>query len=123
MELARQHNGHNNGQLQLARSWIESRGWRRPATVRKLVNELLRHGLIVQTRHGGLNNGAHWYAVTWLRISDYSALDIAPSEHRLGAYLLGPSSSIAAQAAKQKRRTPYVLERQAARTPQALEAA
>lgn len=119
LELCRQHNGANNGRLQLARSWLGLRGWNRPATVRKLKDELIRRRLIVQTRHGGLNNGAHWFAVTWLAISDFRGMDIVQRDYHPGAYLLAPLNE---PEKKQKGRTPYVLEKQAARTSTALAA-
>ena len=118
MELCRQHNGRNNGHLHLSRSWIESRGWNRPATVRKLKDELISMRLIVQTRHGGLNNGSHWFALTWLTISNFADLDVTSSDYHPGAYLLPP---ITPQHKKEKNpRTPHVLAKASARTPHVL---
>jgi hypothetical protein len=116
LELCRQHNGSNNGRLHLARSWLELRGWTRPATVRKLKDELIRQRLIIQTRHGGLNNGPHWFAVTWLPITDYSGMEIQQKDYFRGNYLLAP---IDEPEKKQKRWTAHVLEKQAARTAHA----
>ena len=118
-ELCRQHSGTNNGRLHLARSWIELRGWTRPATVRKLKDELIQRRLIVQTKHGGLNAGAHQFALTWLPVSNFAGLDITAREYHPGAYLL---KAIGAPEQKQKGRTPHVLGKAAARTPHVLEA-
>jgi hypothetical protein len=118
IDLCRQVNGHNNGHLHLARSWIEARGWTRPATVKRLRDELIRYRLIVQTRHGGLNNGAHQYAVTWLPISDWRELDMPRQDYHPGAYQLAPL-----EVSKEKKpRTPYVLAKAPTRTPCVLEA-
>ncbi len=117
IDLCRQINGRNNGHLHLARSWIEARGWTRPATVKKLRDELIRYRLILQTKHGGLNNGAHLYAVTWLPITDYSALDLTSAEYQPGAYHLAP---LPEPEKKQKPRTPHVLAKHSARTPHVL---
>ena len=119
MELCRQHTGSNNGQLHLARSWIEGRGWKKSgATVRALRDELIRRRLIVKTRDGGLNNGPHRFALTWLRITDWQRLEITQRDYYPGAYLLPP---IEAPAEKQNARTPHVLGKAAARTPHVLE--
>ncbi|SHM20013.1 hypothetical protein SAMN05216428_1174 [Nitrosospira sp. Nsp11] len=115
MELCRQHNGLNNGHLHLSRSWLESRGWNRPATVRKLRDELAQNRLILQTRHGGLNNGSHWFALTWLAISNFAELDITSRDYHPGAYLLSPLSK--EHKTEKKGWTPHVLDKASARTP------
>ena len=89
-ELVRQHNGGDNGHLRLSRGYLAGRGWKCIASIASARDELLRNRLIVQTRHGGLRNGSHCYALTWLPISDFTGLDIARSEYRAGAYLLPP---------------------------------
>ncbi len=119
MELCRQHTGSNNGRLHIARSWIEPRGWTRPATVRKLKDELIRRRLIVQTKHGGLNNGAHQFALTWLPVSNFDGLEITDRDYSPGSYLLSP---IEEPQKKQKGWTPHVLDKSSARTPHVLEA-
>jgi hypothetical protein len=121
LELCRQHSGTNNGSLHLARAWVESRGWTRPATVRKLADELLRNRLLVQTRHGGLRNGAHQYALSWLKITNFVGLDLTSRDYAKGAYLLPPLPTKNIRATKNGR-TPHVLEKASARTPHVLEA-
>lgn len=120
LELCRQHTGSNNGALHLARAWVEARGWSRPATVRKLADELLQNRLIVQTRSGGLNNGAHQYALTWLPITNFVGLKITSREYAPGAYLLPPLPPPVRER-KQKGRTPYVLDKPNSRTPSVLD--
>jgi hypothetical protein len=121
LELCRQHTGANNGALHLARAWVEKRGWSRPATVRKLSDELLQNRLLIQTRHGGLNNGAHQYALTWLPITNFVGIDLTSREYAPGQYLLPPLPARPACEKKQNSRTPHVLEKQLLRTPHVLE--
>ena len=125
LELCRQHTGSNNGHLHLCREWLASRGWRRPATVNKLRDELLSLRLILQTRHGGLNNGPHWFALTWLQITDFVDLNITPRDYHPGLYLLAPLPKRVKEKkgctphvrAKAATRTPHVREKERARTP------
>lgn len=120
MEVCRQHSGANNGRLHLARDWLAARGWKRPATAQKLIDELLRNRLLVMTRKGGLNRGPHWFALTWLPISDWRGLSITPQDYHPGAYLLKP---IQEPEPKKSQWTPHVLGKHATRTPHVLDAA
>lgn len=88
LELMRQHNGTNNGHIRLSRAWLAGRGWTSVCSINAARDELARHRLIVQTRHGGLRNGSHCYALSWLAITNYAGLDIGPHEYHPGAYLL-----------------------------------
>ena len=85
-ELLRQHNGANNGHLQLATSWLKSRGWKSCDTIQAAKNELMKRELIVRTRLGGLNAGPDLFALTWLPISNFIGLDIRQSEYHPGAW-------------------------------------
>lgn len=114
LELCRQHTGINNGHLHLSRVWLAPRGWSRPATVNKLRDELLSLRLILQTRHGGLNNGSHWFALTWLPITNYADLNITPREYHQGLYLLTP---LPKRLKEKKGCTPHVRAKAATRTP------
>mgnify|MGYP001126271933 CR=1 FL=1 len=118
MELCRQHNGRNNGHLHLSRTWLAPRGWKRPITVNKLRDELIENQLILKTRHGGLNNGTHWFALTWLPITDFADFNLdvkGPRDYHPGAYHLPP---IPQQHKKEKKGcTPHVRAKAAARTP------
>ena len=88
LEVVRQHNGTNNGHIRLARRWLAKRGWRSVSSINSARDELLSIRLLVQTRHGGLRNGSHLYALTWLTITNFVGLDIGRSEYHPGAYLL-----------------------------------
>jgi hypothetical protein len=68
-ELARQFNGHNNGNLCATLSKLKPRGWRSSDTISGALKELRYYGLIVLTRQGGLH-GPSLFALTWLAIDD-----------------------------------------------------
>ena len=73
--------------------------------------------LILQTRHGGLNNGANWFALTWLQVTDFSDLNISPQTYHPGLYLLAP---LPKSEKEKKPRTAYVREKATARTAHVL---
>lgn len=86
IELIRQHNGRNNGQLQLSIGWLRTRGWKSTSAIQLAKAELVDRGLAVLTRRGGLNAGPDRYALTWLTISDYAGLDIRQGDYAPGAW-------------------------------------
>lgn len=88
LALMRQHGGNNNGHLHLARKWLYNQGWTCDENNRKSCHELIERGLIIQTKWGGLNMGANFYALTWHIISNYQGLDITAKSYNKGAYSL-----------------------------------
>jgi hypothetical protein len=76
IEAVRQHNGKNNGHLQLSTSWLKKRGWTSADVIHRAKLELVKRGLLLKTRFGGLNNGPDHWALNWLAISEPSALDV-----------------------------------------------
>lgn len=85
-EVARQHNGTNNGRLHLSHKWLAPRGWQSKSTVEKARTELIERGLIVQTKQGGLFVGASWHALTWLPILNHVGLETSPSTYHPGGW-------------------------------------
>lgn len=85
-DLMRQHSGGNNGHLHLSFSWLKDRGWKSRDVIQRARAELIEHGLLLQTRQGGLNIGASRYAVTWLKISNFVGLDIQAKDYHPGAW-------------------------------------
>lgn len=83
--LIRQANGKNNGHFHLAPKWIKKQGYT-SSSVYASRNELITRGLIQQTKWGGLNNGANLYALTWLQITNFIALDIEKDDFLRGAW-------------------------------------
>lgn len=95
VELADQHNGANNGRLNLSYAYLREQGFNSKDQIAKGRDELISRGLIVLTRQGGLPvriagkstfGGASWFALTWLRISNFVGLDIVPSQYAQGAW-------------------------------------
>ena len=69
IDLGRQYKGSNNGDLCVAWSLMEPRGWKSKDTLNKARKELIHHGWIVLTRQGG-RNLASLYAITWWPINE-----------------------------------------------------
>lgn len=86
MELVRQHNGRNNGHLHLAREYLRRRGMSSPDVTHRATKQLQDLGLIVMTKQGGLSIGPSLFAVTWLKVSDFRGLEMAPSEYPRGKW-------------------------------------
>lgn len=89
IDLMAQYRGNNNGDLCAAWKLMQPRGWRSEATLNKAKKELIRVGLIVETRKGARPNKATLYALTWFAL-DYcnGKLDIAEKGFNRRAYLL-----------------------------------
>jgi hypothetical protein len=69
LDLARQYNGRNNGDLSAALSLLRPFGWNSPDTVGNALRELRHYGFLLLTRQGGLH-GPSLYALTWQAIDD-----------------------------------------------------
>jgi hypothetical protein len=71
LDLGRQYNGFNNGDLCAAFSIMRKRGWNSNAQLQKAKKELLNKNLIVLTRQGGRRkNMPCLYALAWLDIDE-----------------------------------------------------
>ena len=84
LELAKQCNGYNNGDLSAAFSVLKSRGWRSKKTLARCLNELMERELIVKTREGWFSNPGGrcaLYALTWLPINECEGkeLELGPT--------------------------------------------
>jgi len=103
--IIRQHNGRNNGHIQLTQPWLSKQGFT-SSSVYKARDELISRGLLSQTRYGGLKMGANLYAVTWLTISNFVGLDITKFDR--GAWALCKlERTTKRKAPKQKREEHY----------------
>jgi hypothetical protein len=79
LDLSRQFNGGNNGDLALTWKIARKLGWRSRDTLYNALTELEHFGLIERTRQGGLNL-PNLYALTWRAIDDCKGkLDCAPT--------------------------------------------
>ncbi|MBB3170161.1 hypothetical protein [Simiduia aestuariiviva] len=69
IDVLRQYNGRNNGDLCVTLTVLRKRGWTSNDTMRRALGELINAGWIIQTRQGG-RNSASLYAVTFEPIDD-----------------------------------------------------
>lgn len=95
LDLIRQFDGKNNGNLAITYSQMQHRGWKSTSTLSRAKDQLLQHGLIEKTRQGGLAQGrkiCSLFAITWLpvdRIEDRKGrhiLDIPPAKVASGKW-------------------------------------
>jgi hypothetical protein len=84
MELARQYNGYNNGNLCTSRTVLRPRGWTSPEVITWATRELLHFGFIIRTKRGGLHMGPNLYALTW------HAIDDCKGRHHCAATIASP---------------------------------
>lgn len=70
VDIARQYNGLNNGDLQATYSLMKDQGWRSKGTLAAATRELQEAGFIEMTRQGGMNLGPSLWAVTWEAIDE-----------------------------------------------------
>lgn len=106
--LMRQHNGSNNGRLQLTDKWLSEHGWPSTGMNIKTRDELIERGLIIQTRRGGLNSGCNWFALTWLAITNFVGLEVSASTYHPGAWAGCSLQPTARRKPPQKRVKPSV---------------
>ena len=79
MDIASQYRGNNNGDLCAPLSIMKERGWKSSDQLNRAKKELVRSGLVVVSRQGGLNK-ASLYALTWFPIHECKdKLDIQPT--------------------------------------------
>ena len=79
MDIASQYRGNNNGDLCAPLSIMKKRGWKSSDQLNRAKKELVRSGLVVVSRQGGLNK-ASLYALTWFSIDECNGkLDIRPT--------------------------------------------
>ena len=69
MDIARQYNGSNNGDLCATYSGMKARGWTSKDQLFKSLVELEYYGFIVKSRQGGKHR-CNLYALTWFNIDE-----------------------------------------------------
>jgi hypothetical protein len=77
-DVALQFTGANNGALTTCERLLSERGWHR-STAHEAKKELLKSGLIFETRKGQRPNVASLYAVAWRKLDAINGLDVAPN--------------------------------------------
>lgn len=76
IDIARQYNGVNNGQLVIARPALPN--WNSREMVYRACNQLIQFGLITKTRRGGKNR-TNLYALNWQPLDKHPAIEITLS--------------------------------------------
>ena len=80
LELSKQYNGSNNGDLSAAWGIMKNLGWRSSGTLFKSLATLERLGFIQRTRQGGKHQ-CNLFALTWQPIDDCKVkLDVKASK-------------------------------------------
>ncbi|MDB6063325.1 MAG: hypothetical protein JWM78_3428 [Verrucomicrobiaceae bacterium] len=84
LEMARQYNGHNNGDLSAAWTLMQKRGFNSEPTLNKALHKLLQLSFLVRTREGRFMNPGRLcalYALTWQAVDDCPGknLEILPT--------------------------------------------
>lgn len=99
IDIFRQHNGRNNGDLSASFKIMQKRGWKSKSTLSRALDALLESNLIVKTREGWFQ-GEHssrcaLYAVTWLGIDECAGkdLDLKPNPKPLRAFSIENKTS------------------------------
>lgn len=93
LDLCGQFRFAHNGDLCAARSIMMAYGWKSHASLQQAIAELLKAGLIEQTRQGGRHR-ATLYAVTWLPVDHCDGkLDVPESSVASGLWKVPPVHS------------------------------
>jgi hypothetical protein len=80
IDIAAQYRGGNNGDLCAPLSLMKKRGWNSSDQLFKAKDELVDRGLILVSRHGGMNK-CNLYAITWQPIDECNGkLDIVSTQ-------------------------------------------
>lgn len=69
MDMCRQYNGRNNGDLCVTLNVMKARGWNSNGTMRKALKALMDAELVLLTRQGSINK-CSLYAFSWLPIDE-----------------------------------------------------
>ncbi|MEC8810417.1 MAG: hypothetical protein VXY23_03795 [Pseudomonadota bacterium] len=92
LELARQYNGSNNGDLSAPWSQLKNRGWKSKGTLNKAIKNLLRFGMIDRTRQGGKHK-CSLYSLTWENIDECNGkLEVAPTRKASNRWKIAPEN-------------------------------
>lgn len=78
-DIAMQHKGHNNGKLVASAKYLKPLGWTSSDTITRAKNELLKSGLLIETRIGWRPNRAAWYGLAWYPLQHKEGLEIDPA--------------------------------------------
>jgi hypothetical protein len=93
LDLRRQYNGRNNGDISIADSVLLPYGWSH-SSIHKGVHELVKHGLLLRTRKGGIaaasSTKASLYAFCDLPVNANPAKGITGAPPNMGYHFFNP---------------------------------
>lgn len=75
LELAGQYRGDNNGNLTVAWSIVQKRGWRSKTTLWRVKKELIEAGFVYVTRKGHMPSTCELLALTWFPLDVSNKFD------------------------------------------------
>lgn len=84
-DALRQHNGRNNGHIQLSEKWLKGRGWASKDVIQRARKQLVESGLLWVTKQGG-NKWPTLFGFTWLDVTDYKGLDVPVGQFVKGGW-------------------------------------
>ena len=87
IDIARQHNRRNNGELVACMKYLRPLGWKSHDVVTRALRELVANGLLIETRKGARPSKAAWFALAWQQLDVTIGLDIDPKKYRTGGYV------------------------------------
>lgn len=83
-DIACQYNQTNNGKLVCCMKYLKPLGWTSNGTISNALKELIKSGLLIQTRQGmkpPLSRAA-WFAIGWFSLDVYDGLDVDPLKYQ-----------------------------------------
>ena len=87
IEIARQYNGSNNGDLTTTNNILHPRGFNSHGVINNAKGQLLAHGFIQETRKGKRPNVASLYAITWQPLNMMDKYEIGLTAFKKNAFL------------------------------------
>lgn len=86
INISRQYNGYNNGDLCCTFSVMKKHGWKSKATLDDARDCLVHYGMITLARQGGRNK-CSLFAITWQKIHDhFGKLDVPSTTRASGEW-------------------------------------
>lgn len=82
LDIAMQYSGRNNGSLVACDKYLKPLGWLSSDVIARAKDNLLKSGLLIETRKGQRPNKAAWYALGWRPLDVMHGLDIDPRAYR-----------------------------------------
>ena len=82
IDIARQHTSMNNGKLTASAKYLRLLGWTSNDTINRAKAELLKCGLLIETRKGARPNKAAWYMLAGCDLDIADGMDSEPATYR-----------------------------------------